>query len=146
MIIETKDLGFVEIGEKDLIHFSHAIYGFEGATRFALLHDKTKPNNPFMWLQCADHKEPSFAVIDPHAFFADYAPVLTDEDKQAIGLASESYLRFLVIAAVPKNVRDINLNLKCPIVINSQSNIAMQVILENSDYPMRYYLFNRVVD
>ena len=144
VIIETKELGFVEIDENEIITFSHAIYGFEGASRFILLHDKTKPSNPFMWLQCADKMEPSFAVIDPHAFFADYSPMLTDEDKQAIGLVSDEYLRFLVIAAIPQNVRDLNMNLKCPIAINSQRNIAMQVIIENADYPMRYYLYNRV--
>lgn len=144
MVIETKELGFVDIKEQEIINFSHAIYGFEGAVRFSLLSDQTKPNNPFMWLQCVDKKEPCFAVIDPHALFADYHPILTDEDKQAIALSSEEYLRYLVIATVPKNIRDLSLNLKCPIAINSEKNIAMQIILENSDYSMRYTIFNRV--
>jgi flagellar assembly factor FliW len=144
MVIETKDLGFVEIDEREIITFSHAIYGFEGAARFVLLSDKTKRDNPFMWLQCVDMKEPCFAVIDPHAIFSDYMPVLTAEDREAIGLSSAEYLRYAVLATVPKNIHELYVNLKCPIVINSQRNIAMQVILENSDYPMRYYVFKKV--
>ena len=144
MVIETKELGLVEIKEQEIINFSHAIYGFEGATRFSLLSDKTKPNNPFMWLQCVDKKDPCFAVIDPYSLFTDYDPILSEEDKQAIDLSSEQYLRYLVIATVPKNIRDLSLNLKCPIAINSEKNIAMQVILENSNYSMRYTIFNRV--
>jgi flagellar assembly factor FliW len=144
MIIETKDLGYVEIDEREIITLSHAIYGFEGVIRFVLLGDGSKPGNPFMWFQCVDKKEPAFAVIDPHAFFADYRPILTEEDRQSIGLESEEYLRCLVMATVPHNIKETSLNLKCPIVINSQKNIAMQVILENSDYPIRYSVFNRV--
>lgn len=144
MVIQTKELGFVEIREEEIICFSHAIYGFEGATRFSLLHDESKPNNPFMWLQCIDRREPCFAVIDPHAYFSDYHPVLSDEDMQAIQLTDEKFLRFLVIATVPKNVQDMSLNLKCPIAINSEKNIAMQVILDNAEYPMRYYMLRRV--
>ena len=144
MVIETKDLGFVEIEEKEIIIFSHVIFGFEDVSRFVILKDKTKQENPFMWLQCVARKEPCFAVIDPHAFFADYNPVLTIEDKQIISLDSDENLRFIVIAAVPKNVYELTLNLKCPIAINSQKNIAMQVILENSDYSMHYYLFKKM--
>ena len=29
MVIETREFGFIEIDEKDIIHFPYGIYGFE---------------------------------------------------------------------------------------------------------------------
>ena len=144
MTIETKELGFVEIENQDIIKFPHAIYGFENAKNFVLLKDTQKESNPFMWLQCVDAKEPCFAVIDPYSIFNDYAPQPSIEALQSISLKTEEFLRYLVIATVPEQVKDLYVNLKCPVVINSEDNIAMQVILENSDYNMRYYLFKNV--
>lgn len=141
MIIETKELGFVEISEEDMITFPQGLYGFEDAVRFALLKDRSKPENPFMWLQCVDKKEPCFVVADPKRFFSDYSPVLSGEEIRRISSPKAENLRFLVIASVPKNVRKTSLNLKCPLALNISQRTAMQVILENTDYPMRCYLF-----
>lgn len=144
MVIATKESGHVEIDEKEIITFSRPIYGFEGAVRYVLLKDMTKEDNPFMWLQCVEKPEPCFAVVDPFALFQQYKPVVSDEDKATLGLADHSHLRYLVIASVPANLRDLSFNLKCPIVINARQNIAIQLIMERSDYSMRHYLFDRV--
>ena len=144
MIIETKEVGNVEIDEKEIITFAHAIYGFEESLRYVLLKDMTKPDNPFMWLQCVEKSELCFAVVDPYALFKDYKPMVTDEDKAAISLTDNGFLRYLVIATVPRDLRELSFNLKCPIVINSERNVAIQLIMENSDYSMRYYMFDRV--
>jgi flagellar assembly factor FliW len=143
MIIETKKFGFVEIGEEDIITFPHSVYGFEGTFRYVLLKDKTKPENPFMWLQCVDGREPCFAVVNPGTLFADYAPVIAAEDQEAISLGQEEFLRFLVIATVPGDISGLFFNLKCPVAVNSEKNIAKQVILDNSDYPVKYYYLQK---
>ena len=141
MVIETKDLGYVEIEEDNIIRFPSGIYGFENAFRFVVLRDNNR-ENPFMWLQCADSPEPCFIVAEPDSFYSDYEPVLTPQMKESIGLADEAALRLLVIATVPKNFRKITFNLKCPVMINSRSNTARQVILEDDRYTMRYPLFH----
>ena len=141
MTIETRQLGFVKVGEADIIRFPHGIYGFEKARRFVLLGDKKEAQNPFLWLQSVDGREPCFAVIDPRAFFGRYDPPLTREDRLAIGLDDEKFLRYVVLATVPRDVRRLSFNLKCPVIVNSQRNIAMQVILDDPAYPIRYYPF-----
>ncbi|MDR3645346.1 MAG: flagellar assembly protein FliW [Clostridia bacterium] len=142
MIIETKDLGFVEVEESNVIHFPHGIYGFEGAKRYALLSDHDS-SNPFLWLQHADSREPCFVVTDAHRLFSDYSPEVTPQMEETIGLKTPDALRILTIVTVPKDYRGLSLNLKCPILINAADNVAAQVILEDDTYPMRYYLFGR---
>lgn len=143
MVIETKDLGFVEIDERDIIRFPHGIYGFEKASRYILLKKNKDSANPFMWLQCVDSKNPCFVVIDPGRLFHNYEPEIAPDAVQAIGLRSPGDLRLLVIAAVPHDIEKVNVNLRCPIVINAVDNIALQVILEDDKYLMKYYLMNK---
>lgn len=142
MVIETRDLGLVEIGEADIIRFPHGLYGFEDAHRFVLLGNTDGDPSPFFWLQCIDSPEPRFAVVDPRVFLGGYNPGLRKEDRDAIGLTSDEYLRYVVIATVPRDMRRLSFNLKCPVAINSEANTAMQVILEDTAYPIRYYPFS----
>ena len=139
--VETKDLGIVEINEKDIIHFPRGLYGFENSRNFVLFNDN-KNDNQFMWLQCTDSCEPRFVVIDPFSVIKDYK-VSPEAAKQLIPLEDDGDLRMLVITTVTAGAKEIYVNFKCPIIINVQDNTAAQMILDNDDYPIRYYLFKR---
>jgi flagellar assembly factor FliW len=141
MVIETKDLGNVEIKEKDIIHFPQGLYGFENARNFVLLLGNGG-DNPFLWLQCTDNREPRFVVIDPFLVLKDYN-VSAASVAPLISLKDEKNMRLLVIATVTAGAKEVYVNLKCPIVLNAQDNIAMQIILDNDDYPIKYYLYAR---
>lgn len=141
MIIGTKDLGNVEISENDIISFPRGLYGFKESRRFVLLSDG-KDDNPFLWLQCVDSREPRFVVIDPLSVFKNYT-VPADAVKSYIPLDSEDNLRLLAITTVTAGAKEIYVNLKCPIVINARGNIAAQVILDSEDYPLRYYILKK---
>lgn len=138
MRIETRNLGCVRVEERDIIRFARGLYGFENARRFVLLGGREDAKNPFLWLQCADSREPCFAVVDPRAFFGRYDPPLSGEDRRAIGLREDRYLRFVVLATVPRDVRRLSFNLKCPVAINLETNTAVQAILDDPAYPIRY--------
>lgn len=141
MVIETRELGLVELQKTDIIRFPRGLYGFEEARRFALLGSREGEQNPFLWLQCADSREPCFAVVDPRAFFGRYDPPIRKEDRLAIGLRDAKFLRYVVLATVPRDVRRLSFNLKCPVAVNSETNTATQIILEDPAYPIRYYPF-----
>jgi flagellar assembly factor FliW len=141
MIIETKDLGFVEIDAKNIISFPHGIYGFEDAVRFVILKDNDS-ENPFMWLQCVDNKQTCFIMVEPSSFINSYNPQISQQFKDTIKLTSDEALWLAVICTIPKDFKKITLNLKCLVIINSIDNIAMQVILEDDRYSMTYPLLN----
>lgn len=141
MIIETKDLGFAEIDEKNIISFPHGLYGFEDAVRFVILKDNDS-ENPFMWLQCVDNKQTCFIVAEPSSFINGYNPQISQKLKETMKFTADEALRLAVICTIPTDFNKITLNLKCPIIINSIDNTAMQVILEDDRYSMAYPLLN----
>lgn len=139
LIIKTKGLGDVEVDSKDIITFPEGLYGFENAKKFVLLSGNNEGNS-FMWLQFAGNCEPRFVVIDPFKVFSNYN-IPEKEISPLIKLDKEENLRVLAITTVTKGAKSIYVNLKCPIVINARENIAAQIILDNEDYPIRYYMY-----
>jgi flagellar assembly factor FliW len=143
MVIQTRDYGLVEIDEREIIHFPRGIYGFEETKRFVLLKDKSKEDNPFMWLQNVDGPKPCFVVAQPRELFPDYAPDITVEAVQEIPLESADDLRLLALVTVPSEIVEMSFNLRCPIVINAKENIAVQTILENEQYSLSQPYFRK---
>jgi flagellar assembly factor FliW len=141
MVVSTKDLGNVEISEENIIMFPHGLYGFKDFHRFVLLSGK-KRDSLFLWLQCVDSREPRFVVIDPLKIIKNYN-IPAGAVKSAVTPGDEKNLRILAITTVTSGAKEIYVNLKCPIVINACDNTATQVILDNDDYPLRYYILKR---
>ena len=135
MVENLKDL---EFAAKDIIHFKDGVPGFEKFKDYILLQEDDVPF--IMTMQSVDADIPSFVVIDPFAFMDNYAPELSDVDKEFFG--ADADLKFLLMTIIPKDMNETVVNLKAPIVIDAKTNKAKQIIAENRDYPIRYKLFN----
>lgn len=124
--------------EKIVLRFVDGIYGFEDVKDFILLETGGK----VIWsLRAADSDFPSLTVVDPFVVMRDYHPVLTDAERESLGGPADGELCFLAVAVIRKKLEESAVNLKSPIVINTRTKQARQIILENSDYPVRYRLF-----
>ena len=139
MLIQTKDLGSVDIREDAVIHFPKGIYGFEESRRFALL--DTGSSSGVMHLQCVDNLTPRFIVLDPFALLEDYAPQIPAEALRALRAETPEQLSLFAITVVPQNYRAATANLKSPIAIHFKERLGMQVILDNREYSVRFRLF-----
>jgi len=140
MIIQTRDFEWVEISPEDVICFPEGIPAFEEEKEFVLLSGNDE-GNPFLWLQSVTHETPCFIVINPFVIWQDYKPLIPPRIMKKLEVSTEEALRYLVIAVVPPNIREITVNLRSPIVINSAKNLAMQVVLEQGNYGIRHPLF-----
>lgn len=140
MKIANEKLKDLQINQKDIIHFKEGIPGFEKYKDYVLLQEQEIPF--VMTLQSIDDEFPSFVVIDPYAFIDNYDPNLSEKDLKLFECDNRSDLKVLLITVIPKNLKDTVVNLKSPIIINAKTNNAKQFILENSDYPIRYRLFD----
>ncbi len=79
----------------------------------------------------------SLLLAAPWAFFPDYAPVLSDEDVDVLGLArAEDALLFVVLTA-GDTAAATTANLLAPLVVNSVDDRAVQVLLTGSELPVR---------
>lgn len=125
---------------RNVITFAEGLLGFEEIHEYLLFHED---EDNVLWSLTAanDEQVPSFIVMDPFTVTQEFRPVLSGRDLQRLGNPQPEELCFLVIAVIRKQLSDSVVNLKAPIVINIQNQNAMQVILEDSSYPLRYPLF-----
>jgi flagellar assembly factor FliW len=128
-----------EVTEQNMIHFEEGLLGFEEIKEYLLYHED---DSNIIWnLQAAASSIPSFIVVDPYAVLSDYSPLFTQADLNYFGETDTTNLVLLVIAVIRPNLNDSVVNLKSPIVIDVNTKKAKQIILENSNYPIRYKLF-----
>lgn len=141
MKINTRDFGTVEVGDDAIYEFDDGLYGFEDIKRFAIF-AKDYDDVSFLNLQAVDSLAPCFLVFEPWELHPDYRPVLTKEDMELCQVDDIEELIFLVIAAVPTSIENLSINIKSPVVLNPKTRKARQVILQNSDYTVKYFPFN----
>lgn len=142
MEITTKVFGEITIDDDRIITFSKGIVGFPDLTEFALLHDSEKGSDSIHWLQSL--QEPAFAmpVMDPLRVCPDYNPEVDDEILKNLGELDQDEMLVLVTLTVPKDVKQMSVNLKGPIVINAAQKTAIQVIVEGDEYPVKFPIYD----
>ena len=144
MKVNTRVFGEIDIEDEKSIFFEQGIIGFPDLQNFALIYNSEKEKKgAISWLQSLD--EPTFAlpVMDPLTMCPDYNPQVEDELLKPLGELTEDNLFVLVTVTVPQNIEEIAINLKAPIVINSVTRRAGQVIVED-DYPVKYKIYDKI--
>ena len=138
MLIETRDFGKMEIDEKDIITFVEPIFGFEDHRKYALLQNE-ELNPHFVWLQSVEEPMICFVLANPSEVVRDYHVTLPAEAAETLGEGSALYF---VLTVIRDPYYDSTVNLKSPIVINTRTGKAIQVILEEP-YPIRQPLVQK---
>ena len=139
MKIITRDFGEQEGDESKIITFPQGIIGFEDAKKYALLSPLGDGVFP-MWLQSVDSREPCFVVYDPMEIYSDYRFEISDEEQALLGIDENAAYRCLAVAIVPDDYKKTTINLRCPIVVNTKSRVASQVVLtEHFDFKAPVY-------
>ena len=143
MKVSTRVFGDIDIADDKIIHFQGGIVGFPDLTDFALIHDAEKDGNtPIRWMQSL--QEPNFAmpVMDPLAVCPDYNPVVEDELLKSIGELHPDSVLVLVTLTVPKDIKQMSVNLQAPFVINADEKKACQIIVDSDKYPVRFPIYD----
>lgn len=144
MILTTKHFGNIDIDETKLLTFEKGILGFENLTQFALLHDEAlspEEESVFYWLQSVEDESIAFVLVNMVSLLPDYNPIVAKSEIDALGEYNEDTFTFYNIATIPENIKDMTVNLKAPIVINSKNRLGKQVICTNEEYTIRHYMF-----
>lgn len=137
----TRLFGEIEIDESKIITFEDGILGFPDMKKFTLIFDEEKEGRPSIsWLQSMDEPEIAFPVMDPLFVCETYNPSVEEELLKNLGTIKEDNLYVLVTVTVPQNIKELAVNLKAPIVINTDTRKASQIIVED-DLPVRYRIY-----
>jgi flagellar assembly factor FliW len=137
--IKTTRFGELEIDDSKSIHFRDGILGFPQNKDFIIL--EHKPGSPFLWLQSMDAPDLAFVLTNPFLMKSDYLKDLSSEEESFLKGEGDDEIMVFSIVTIPRGeVEKATVNLMGPIVVESKSRNAKQIILANSGYSHRHPL------
>lgn len=139
MKVLTDYYGEVEYEKEDLVTIPDGLFGFTDLKHYLPLRLSDEDDFTLL-MQSTEKPEVAFIVINPVFLCQDYSPSLTPEELSFLNVSESGELSYYVICVVRDNYLENTVNLKCPLAINPQTRIGMQVILENSPYGFRHKL------
>lgn len=141
MKLTTRIFGEVEIEDSKIINFPNGIIGFPDLKRFTLMHDEEGDNNTIKWLQSVEEPDFAMPVIDPLIVSPDYSPEIDKNVIADIGDLNDEDILVLVTVTVPHDLTKMTVNLMGPFVINVENKKGVQAIVENSEYPVKFPIY-----
>lgn len=133
MKVNTRLFGEIEVAEDKIIRLDTGIVGFPDLKNFTLIYDDEKGSTSIMWFQSLDEPQFAMPVLSPIDIRPDYNPHVNDELLTPLGELNEDNLFVLVTVKVPKNIEGMTINLKAPIIINTDNMKGGQIIVEDDE-------------
>jgi flagellar assembly factor FliW len=124
-----------DTAERDILYFSDGVPGFPRSRQFTLV--GMSPDSPFQVLQSLDEPEVSLIVTVPWLFFPDYDFELSELEQVELGITTVEETVVFSPVTLDAEQQRIYLNLLGPIVINSTTRQGRQVVLVDTDLPVR---------
>lgn len=137
MKILTKYFGEIDIHKDNIINFPYGIFGFESSKEFILLKFE-EDNEVMMSLQSTDEPDLAFVLVNPLSVYPDYNPNIEVSELAKIGLKSLENAYCYGICVLGQTLEESTINLKSPIVLNTESKLAIQVFVGNSEYKFKH--------
>ncbi|MBP1753966.1 MAG: hypothetical protein H6Q59_364 [Firmicutes bacterium] len=145
MLVNTKHFGEIELDENKIIYFENGILGFEDYKKYTLLFDDEEGERPdISWLQSLEEPSLAIPVVNPFIVRTDYNPEVEDELLKPLGSINEENIVVLISITVPADVEKISANLKAPFIINSDERKGAQIVVENSEYEVKYHFYEQL--
>ncbi len=137
MEIETLRFGKIAIQEDKVITFPRGILGFAKNKQYILF--PHSEGSPFFWLQSMEDGDLAFVVMNPQVVKADYSIDIDENILGELDVKEQAELEVVCIVTIPRNdPRRMTINLLGPIIINTQSRCAVQVICDSQSYSHRH--------
>jgi flagellar assembly factor FliW len=116
------------------IEFVSDMPGLPGMSRRALV--RLDEAGALYRLQSLLDPDLRLLVAAPPVFFADYAPQIDDVTAGSIGLESADDALVLVVVTTGGSAAEATANLLAPIIVNSRTRQAVQVLQLEDDLPL----------
>ncbi len=137
MELVTTRFGAISVEENSIITFTQPILGFQEYRRYVLL---PGPSKFLHWLQSTDSGKLAFILMNPYSVVPDYKVQASPHDLAELAASKPEDITPFTLVVAPPDPQKIRTNLKAPILINLRQRLAKQVILENSPYPVQFFL------
>lgn len=94
-------------------------------------------DSPFYLLQSTKDEEICFIVINPFLFFPGYEFDISNEEKTKLDLENNNDIAVFCIVNASEGLKTATVNLLAPIVVNTATGAAKQVVLNDQRYTIR---------
>ena len=142
MQLKTLRFGTVEVDEEKSIMFNDGIPGLEQYRKYTIL--QFEDSYPIVWLQSIEDTGICLPVLDTFKVLPEYVFDIDDADVKALGLTSPDELHVVSVVVIPEDIQGMTVNLAAPIVINTNTGSAKQIVLSGSEYNVRAPVFQQI--
>ncbi|MFZ1685691.1 MAG: flagellar assembly protein FliW [Candidatus Zixiibacteriota bacterium] len=136
--VTTLRFGTVDVPDEKLITMERPILGFENLTSFCLV--DVPQLAPFLWLQSTEDPSAAFLVVNPCVFYPSYHIEINPKEIAELRVALPQSIETYVIVTLAEDPSQTSVNLQGPILVNTENNLAKQLVLVNSQYQVRHFL------
>lgn len=145
VLVKTRHFGEIELDESKVIYFENGILGYEDYKKYTLLYDEgEEERSDISWLQSLDEPALAIPVVNPFIVRPDYNPEVEDELLKPLGNIAEENIVVLISITVPAEIEKITANLRAPFIINSDERKGAQIVVENSEYEVKYHFYEQL--
>ena len=131
--IKTLSFGEISVDPKLILTMPKGILGFESGRRYVII--ETPDSEPFKWFQSLDDPTLTFVIVNPLVFFPDFRIDVDRRELEELKISDPAAVVTHVIVSVPDgDMSRMSANLQGPIVINTENNLAKQLVLANGPY------------
>jgi flagellar assembly factor FliW len=130
--IDTSRFGKLEIDTGGVINLTEGLLGFPGQTRYVLV--SIEANKPFTWLQSLEDPGLAFVLIDPRLVERNYRVAVDQEILEDLRVSDISHCMVYAIVTLNRDPRKVTANLMGPIIINPDSKLGRQIVLDETEY------------
>ena len=142
LTLNTKKFGEINVDKNFVFEFVSPIIGFEDLKKYAII--DIKPDSPFKWLQSIEDMELAFPITLCSYFEIDYQFDIPDEEAQKIDIQNADDVFVFNIVNIPNsNPQGATVNMVAPIILNLANKKAMQTILKDTNFEVRYKLYKQ---
>ncbi len=136
MTIETKNFGTIEFNNDSVITFNSGLPAFENNKKFVII---AEPDTDFYYLQSVEDGELSLVLLDLCNLMPNYDPLVSEEQLSGLGSLGNN-ISIYNVCVIKGDIQNMTVNLMAPIIINNDTNLGHQVILENEEYSVKHTL------
>ena len=139
--VDTTRFGPITVDKQKIITMPLGMLGFPDEKRYAIV--QHKENSPFFWYQSVDDPALAFVITSPFFFMPDYSVPLDDAINQMSwdDERIEEKVELYVVVNIPNgSPNKMTANLIGPILINTDTFQALQMVVTDSPYSHRFPL------
>lgn len=136
--LKTQDTG----GDNGVIHFPEGVLGFQDERDFCLV--DPGDDTLILWLQSIRNPHLAFPVLEPRIFDSQFVARISAAEQRALKLENLKRAAVYSILTIPDDITQMTANLKAPVVINLETGIGKQVVLQENNYSVRHPMFKEL--